>query len=524
MPTLILDDTPSPEAPKPSNESNPLWSPLPGPQTSAYESNADIVGYGGAAGGGKSHLLLGTAVTTQARSLIFRREKTQLRDLWEKLLEVIGPHGRTNETLHVVRDLPDGRSVELGGVKDEGDWKTYQGRAYDFHGFDELTEFTERQFRTLIAWNRTVIPGQRCRVIAAFNPPTTAEGEWVIRFFAAWLDPQHPNPAEPGELRWYAQVGEDEIERPDGEPFEYTSETTGRTETIIPKSRTFFPAQVTDNPYLLETGYVATLQGLPEPLRSQMLYGDFSIGLEDDEWQVIPTRWVLAAQERGRYGNRPDMPIDQLGLDVARGGRDKSVMAPRRGLWLDSLVRLPKPKPPAVEDGQYVSAHALAHLAKTGSMLALIVIDGIGVGTAPYDVLKQIPDVRVYSAIASEKATALDGSGRQRFLNKRSQWWWHMREILNPEGAVQIALPDDPELRADLCAPRWKALANRVIQVEPREEIVKRLGRSPDAGTACVLAFAPVVVEHKPQVRPVVYDNERVRLPEEPIIEGRVVW
>ena len=51
-------------------------------------------------------------------------------------------------------------------------------------------------------------------------------------------------------------------------------------DVIQPKSRTFIPARVTDNPYYTDSGYVATLQSLPEPLRSQMLYGDFRAGIK----------------------------------------------------------------------------------------------------------------------------------------------------------------------------------------------------------------------------------------------------
>jgi hypothetical protein len=78
--------------------------------------------------------------------------------------------------------------------------------------FDEICHFTEGQFRTLIGWLRTDNPDIRQRVIAAGNPPTSAEGEWVKRFWGAWLDPQHPNPAKPGELRWYVtnEKGEDQ--------------------------------------------------------------------------------------------------------------------------------------------------------------------------------------------------------------------------------------------------------------------------------------------------------------------------
>lgn len=62
-----------------------------------------------------------------------------------------------------------------------------------------------------------------------------------------------------------------------------------------------------------------------------------------------------------------------------------------------------------------------------------------------------------------------------------------MREALDPEANNGIALPPDPRLRADLCAPHWKP-KGPLIQVESREEIFKRIGRSPDWGTACVLA------------------------------------
>jgi hypothetical protein len=70
-------------------------------------------------------------------------------------------------------------------------------------------------------------------------------------------------------------------------------------------SRTFIPSRVSDNPYLMGTGYMTQLQSLPEPLRSQMLYGDFKAGVQDDPWQVIPTAWVEAAMRAGSALPRP---------------------------------------------------------------------------------------------------------------------------------------------------------------------------------------------------------------------------
>src|SRR5690606_36015276 len=61
-------------------------------------------------------------------------------------------------------------------------------------------------FTFIKTWNRTTTLGQRCRVVATGNPPTTAEGLWVIEYWGPWLDPRHPNPAKPGELRWYVEM------------------------------------------------------------------------------------------------------------------------------------------------------------------------------------------------------------------------------------------------------------------------------------------------------------------------------
>jgi hypothetical protein len=114
-----------------------------------------------------------------------------------------------------------------------------------------------------MGWLRTEVVGQRCRVVMCFNPPCTAEGRWVLAYFGPWIDPKHPRPATPGELRWY-------VTGPDGKEVECVdnSPVVVGGKTLTPKSRTFIPARVTDNPYYVRTNYVAQLQALPEPLRS----------------------------------------------------------------------------------------------------------------------------------------------------------------------------------------------------------------------------------------------------------------
>ena len=67
-----------------------IWRPLPGPQTMAYECEADVIGYGGAAGGGKTDLACGKALTQHRRVAIFRREATQLTGIIDRLTEMLG--------------------------------------------------------------------------------------------------------------------------------------------------------------------------------------------------------------------------------------------------------------------------------------------------------------------------------------------------------------------------------------------------------------------------------------------------
>jgi hypothetical protein len=451
--------------------SAPRWLPLPGPQAQAFSTPADITGFGGAAGGGKSALGVGLALTQHRKSIIFRQNGTELTGVIDEITRVVGSRDGFNGADRIWR--VDGRQIELGSFPNPGDETKYQGRDHDLIVYDEASNMRESAVRFLMGWLRTTRPGQRCRVLMTFNPPTTTEGRWVTAFFAPWLDRKHPRPAKPGELRWYAMVDGKEVEVASWEPIKHGADT------IRPISRTFLPSRVRDNPYLMGTGYMATLQALPEPLRSQMLHGDFAAGTEDDIWQVCPTAWVEAAQARWQ---RPDRlaPMDSVGVDVARGGRDETIIARRHGMWFDAPLAYPGKSTP---DGPSVAGLSIA--AKRDD--AVIHIDVIGVGAAPYDFLRDAGQ-QVVGVNVSEAATAPDRSGRLRFKNLRSELVWRMREALDPATNSGIALPPDPRLLADLTAYTW-SLSGSTIYVASREEIVARIGRSPDYGSAYVLAL-----------------------------------
>jgi len=466
------------------------WKPLPGPQTQAYHSEADILFYGGSAGAGKSDLLLGLSSKEHQKSIIFRREYTQLQGLIERGREIFEKTGIAsfNQVKNIWR-FKDGRIIQLGACAHLGSESKFQGLAHDFKGFDEITHYHESQFRFLCGWLRSTDKSQRKRIVCAGNPPTTAEGDWVIKYWSPWIDEHHPNPARPGELRYFTTIKGEDIECQSGEPF------YEKNELISPKSRTFIPGTVNDNPYLLESGYKSTLQSLPEPLRSKMLYGDFGAGREDDDWQVIPTEWVRIAQERGKERKRPDSQITSIGVDVARGGSDKTVITLRYLNYVEKQICYPGKNTP---DGDAVSHLVLKEMKNN----CHVFVDVIGVGSSVYDALRRHfqNDPRQKSMIfgfnSAHSSSRTDRTKMLSFYNKRAEAYWTLREMLDPASGDDVCLPDDRELLADLCAARWD-FRSRGILIEDKDDIIKRIGRSPDKADSLAYAFAfPEISAH----------------------------
>lgn len=461
------------------------WIPNPGPQTDAYFSPADVLLYGGEPGGGKTDLLLGLAFNAHQRSLLLRRQYTNLTPLTDGAVRINGGRDGYNGSAPPKLKITEDQIIEFGAAARAGDEQDWQGNPHDLIGIDEATQFLETQVRFLMGWLRSTKPGQRCRVVLATNPPLTADGLWIVKMFAPWLDERHPRPAHPGELRWFV-TDEDGIDREVAGP----DPVMVKGRPMKPLSRTFIPASVADNPYLASTDYQSKLDAMIEPFRS-ILLGRFKQSIKDHPFQVIPTSWVHAAQERWRSRPRPPpgIPMCAIGVDPAGGsggGADRFTMAPRYDWWYAPFICIPAKEIKLQSQGA-------GHIVSTRKDDAEVMIDmGGGYGGGAFERLLE-NGIKVQTYKGAEKSGKRTKDKKLGFTNKRSAFYWALREALDPDqdGGMgsPIALPNDPELTSDLTVLTYEVTA-RGIQVLPKEKVVEILGRSPDKGDATMLANA----------------------------------
>lgn len=457
------------------------WIPQAGPQMAAYHSPADVLLYGGQGGGGKTDLGLGLALTAHKRTLILRRHYANLSGLIDRALKINGSRHGFNGSPPPRLLTSDGRLVQFAGCQHLGDEEDWQGIPFDLKVFDEATQFLEQMIRFHMGWLRPSDGDvtQRTRAVLATNPPLDATGDWIIGMFRPWLDLTHPKPAQHGELRWF-------VTAPDGSDLEVDGPTPVEIEgkKLLPKSRTFIPAALKDNQYLVQTDYQSQLDALPEPIRSAVRDGNFMASRKDADFQVIPTDHIIAAQARWKPDGWKQAPMTAMGFDPAGGGRDSAELAARHDVWYAEII---SDQGAETADGSS-SAATIIKYRRDGA--AVIVDVGGGYGGSVTLRLRDngIPHIGFNGAHAGVGRTKDRQLG---FANKRAQAWWALREALDPDqpGGSLIALPPDPELRSDLAGPTYK-VSQRGILIESKEELRKRLGRSPGKGDAVVMAWS----------------------------------
>ena len=252
-----------------------IWSPQPA-QARFMQRTENEVLYGGAAGGGKSDALVIEALRQveipHYRGLIIRKTFPQLSELIDKTMRYykpVFPKARYNASTHTWT-FPSGAKIIFGSMQHQTDRYNYQGKAYDFIGFDELTQFTWEEYSYLLSRNRPNGPGTRVYTRATANPGGIGHG---------WVKARFITPAPPG-TRMVQMV---KAKAPDGR------------EIVQRRTRIFIPSTVFDNAALLENdpGYLGTLAALPEAEKKALLYGDWDsfTGQVFTEWKNDPAHY-----------------------------------------------------------------------------------------------------------------------------------------------------------------------------------------------------------------------------------------
>lgn len=267
--------------------------PHDGPQSVWLASPADIAIYGGAAGGGKSYALLMEPLrhlgNPEFGAVMFRRTYPQIMNeggLWDTAGLLYPQFGATMLDGTAECRFPSGMTVTFRHLQHEKDKRSWQGAQVPLIGFDELTHFTEGQFFYLLSRNRSTC-GVRPYVRATTNPEA---GSWVAQFIAWWIDQEtgYPIPERAGVVRWFIREAEHIIWADD--PAELTDKYTEQ----MPKSVTFVPAKLDDNPTLLrkDPTYKANLLAQPRVERERLLGGNW-LAREDS---VFERDWIKRYQ------------------------------------------------------------------------------------------------------------------------------------------------------------------------------------------------------------------------------------
>lgn len=318
--------------------------PQPGPQEAFLSSSADIVVYGGAAGGGKTYAILMEPLrhigNKDFGAVIFRRESVQIMNeggLWDTAMSIyplIGgmPRGQPKPTFK----FPAGGRVTFAHLNLEADVLGWQGAQVPLICFDELTHFTRSQFFYMLSRNRSTC-GVRPYVRATCNPDADS---WVAELIAWWIDQETglPIPERSGVIRWFVRVA-------DALRWADSTDDLARAHSVDAedcKSLTFVAASIHDNKKLMEAdpGYLANLKSLSRVERERLLGGNWKIkpaaGLyfkrhEAAMLESVPVdverwsrAWDFAATEPGDGNENPDWTA---GVKMGRRRNGRFVIA-----------------------------------------------------------------------------------------------------------------------------------------------------------------------------------------------------
>lgn len=263
--------------------------PQSGPQEQFLSSAADIAIYGGAAGAGKTFAellepLRHVVTNKEFAAVFFRRTTVQIKNpggLWDASMKLY-PMTGASPTSHILEwKWPEGGKVKMGHLEYDSTVYDWQGSEIPLILFDELTHFTQAQFFYMLSRNRSMC-GVRPYIRATTNPDADS---WVAKFIEWWIDQEtgFPIPERSGVLRWFVRINDtmlwadsrEELVQKYGDP----NLPADHHEQVQPKSVTFIPGKLTDNPALMKAdpGYLANLKVQNAVEQARLLGGNWKI-------------------------------------------------------------------------------------------------------------------------------------------------------------------------------------------------------------------------------------------------------
>jgi phage terminase large subunit len=206
---------------------------------------------------------------------------------------------------------------------------------------------------------------------------------------------------------------------------------------------------------------------------------------DKDDRALVPLAWLDAAEERWRQleDEQAWNTAVSLGVDVAVTGRAKTIFAVgHSGQGVRELIK---------EPGQS-TMNTVGRVIEVGRETGASSwrIDSVGVGQGVHDRCAEIDERRTVAMVGGGKSEAVDKDGNPRYANLRAEWYWTLRERLDPQLDNPLALPPDRALRAQLSSIRWSNTSRGLKKIESKDEMQKRGLRSPDEADAVVYSQA----------------------------------
>lgn len=463
-----------------------IITPQKGFQWDFLSSPADITIGGGAAGAGKTFVLLMEPCRNMGvkgfGGVIFRRTYPQITNeggLWDTSKDIyMGMGARPNES-NLTWKFPKGTKLKFSQLQYENNVYDFQGAQIPYIGFDELTHFTEKQFFYMLSRNRSTC-GVKPYVRATCNPDPES---WVARFIEWWIDPVTglPIPERGGILRYFIKDGDkviwgntkQEVIKRCPHVFD-NPEFKGLNMEDLVKSATFIPGTVYQNQELMkkDPAYVGNLLSQDPETKARLLDGNWKIKDSEDYLikyehilNTFTNTFVLGGQ---RY----------ISADLAFHGSDLFIVCVWDGWRLIDIETISKSDGKIIED--VIKAMANKHKVPRSN----IVYDADGVGTYLRGYLQ---GARPFN---NGSAPILEKNAKVNYKNLKTQCYYHVSSLINSSKIYVTDVVANKKINGkfvrELIIEESRAIKKKMtdpdnkLQIISKDEMKNLLGRSPD--------------------------------------------